>query len=173
MSGTRSVVSFDARSSRPPDRRAVAVTPRSLESRTRSRRPLSSSIDLTVNRRPTSCDTGTQTFAVCVRAIVTRSAGGPAHVFRRVRDRRTRDAYDRLLPNPSNQSGTLTSAVSAPPASCEMRAGADGVSRRRCALRWSRLSLGRALSSRRVEWLEPRLTPLSLLRAETDSLRTA
>jgi hypothetical protein len=52
-------------------------------------------------------------FAVRVRAIVTRSAGGPAHVFRRTQDRRTRDAYDRLLPNPSNQSGTLIMLVSA------------------------------------------------------------
>jgi hypothetical protein len=79
-----------------------------------------------------------------VRAIVTRSAGGPAYVLRRKRDRRTKDAYDRLLPIPSNQSGTLIGAVSAcPPAPLRGGStGADGGSRRRCALRWTRLSLG-------------------------------
>ena len=41
--------------------------------------------------------------------------------------------------------------VSAPSTPFGARTGADGVSRRRCALRWSRLSLERALSSRRVE----------------------
>lgn len=59
-----------------------------------------------------------------VRAIVTRSAGGPAYILRRKRDRRTKDAYDRLLPIPSNQSGTLIGAVSAcPPLAREHRCG--------------------------------------------------
>jgi hypothetical protein len=58
-------------------------------------------------------DTGTRSLSQRVRAIVTRSAGGPIPAFRRERDRRTKDAYDRLLPNPSNQSGTLICAVSA------------------------------------------------------------
>lgn len=162
MSGTRSVVSFDARSSRSPDRRAAAVTPRSLPSRTRSRRPLSSSEDLTVNRRPTSCDTGMQRVARRMRAIVTRPAGGPAHVLRRERDRRTKDAYDRLLPNPSNQSGTLISAVSAPRFSCETRPVRTAL--HDAVARFGGLgprSDGRCLPVE-SKMLEPRLTPLSL-----------
>jgi len=98
-----------------------------------------------------------------VRALVTRSAGGPADVFRRQRDRRAKDAYDRLLPNPSNQSGTLIRAVSA----CSHPCGRTPV---RTAFHDAVARFGglgtrseRALSSRRVvEWREPRLTPLSL-----------
>jgi hypothetical protein len=114
MSGTRSVVSFDRRLRAHRTREAVALTPRSPESRTRSRRPLSST---RLTSRSTADrhlgDTGTRSLSQRVRAIVTRSAGGPTHAFRRERDRRNRDAYDRLLPNPSNQSGTLICAVSA------------------------------------------------------------
>jgi hypothetical protein len=60
--------------------------------------------------------------------------------------RRTKDAYDRLLP--------IHRLIGHPDPGgyrdLSGRTGADGVSRRRCALRWPRLSLGRALSSRRV-----------------------
>jgi hypothetical protein len=142
---------------------AAAVTPRTPQSRTRSRRLLSLSINLTVNRRPTSCDTGTRTFAVRVRAIVTRAAGGPTHALQRERDRRTKDAYDRLLPNPSNQSGTLIRAVSAPssPLRSEDRCGRRFTTPLRASV-VPALARIRALSSRRVGGLEPRLTPLSL-----------
>jgi len=49
-----------------------------------------------------------------VRALVTRSTGGPSRALRRERDRRTKDTYDRLLPIPSNQSGTLIRVVTSP-----------------------------------------------------------
>ena len=77
-------------------------------------------------------------------------------------DRRTRDAYDRRLPIPRILTGTLIRLVSAFTSTLRWGTGADGVSRRRCALRWFRHCLGeRFLLVEKAEFAAPPLTPLS------------
>jgi len=92
-----------------------------------------------------------------VRALVTRSAGGPSHVLRR----EVRSTKQRCVRPTSAHS--LESIGHPDPRGYQSFYGPvrtafhDAVAR----LPWSRLSLGAGVSSRRVEGLEPRLTPLS------------
>jgi hypothetical protein len=178
MSGTRSVVSFDARSSRSPDRRGsgcdTAVSPIAHPFATfrllvdEPRGPPQSDI-LRYRHAPLSQG--------CVRLPSLDPPVAPRTPFDASEidepEMRTTD----FCPIPRINRAPCIRVVSAPSTPFGARTGADGVSRRRCALRWSRLSLERALSSRRVG--DARATSDTSValrtnrRAKTDSLRIA
>jgi len=134
MSRMRSVVPYEARSRVPRDSRTMALTPSAGRSHTRSQRSLPQ-LESPHGDPMTDSAAGTQ----CVEHRVGPSLLDPlvAPASCDANDQRARDVYDRRLPIPETIGHPGSVWFPRPLLSPfdELRTGADGVSRRRCALR--------------------------------------